>query len=77
MHTCVIDWWQQHRHHFPYLNKMAREYVACPATLAGVQRLFSAAGLLFSDLAEAMKEGTLRARLMAAYSYKSHMYGVL
>ena len=59
MHNCVIDWWQQHRHRFPYLNKMARQYLVCPATSAGVERLFSAAGLTFSDLAQAMKEGTL------------------
>ena len=74
MHTCVIDWWQQHRHCFPYLNKIARQYLACPATSAGVERLFSAAGLTLSDLAQAMKEGTLGARLMAAYNYKPHMY---
>ena len=74
MHTCVIDWWQQPRHRFPYLNKMDRQYLACPATSAGVEGLFSAAGLTFSDLAQAMKEGTLGARLMAAYNDKPHMY---
>ena len=47
MHTSVIAWWQQHRHRFPYLNKMARQYLACPATSAGLERLFSAAGLTF------------------------------
>ena len=25
MHTCVIEWWQRHRHRFPYLNNMARQ----------------------------------------------------
>ena len=74
IHTCVIDWWQQHRHPFPYLNKMARQYLTCPATSAGVERLFSAAGLTFSDLAQAMKEGTLGVRLLTAYNYKHHMY---
>ena len=74
MHTGVIDWWQQHRHRFPYLNKMARQYMPCPATSAGVERLFSAAVLTFSDLAQAMKEGTLGAWLLGDYSYKPHMY---
>ena len=69
MHTCVIDWWQQHRNGFPYLNKMARQYLACPATSAGVERLFRAAGLTFSDPADTMKEGTL-----GAYNVKPHMY---
>ena len=73
MHTCVIDWWQQHRHRLPYLNKMARQYLACPATSAWVEHLFSAAGLTFSDLAQAMKEGTLGARLLGTYIYKPHM----
>ena len=68
MHTCVIDWWQHHRHRFPYLKKMARQYLACPATSAEVKRLFSAAGWTFSDLAQAMKEGSLGARLLAAYN---------
>ena len=59
MHTCVIDWWQQHCHHFSYSNKMASQYVACPATSAGPERWFSAAGFTFSDLGKAMKEGIL------------------
>ena len=73
MHTCVIDWWQQQCHCFPYLNKMARQYLVCPATSVGVELLFNAAGLTFSDLAQAMKEGTVGARLMAAYNYKGHI----
>ena len=75
--TCTpagLDWWQQRDHRFPYLNKMAQQYLACPATSAGVEHLFSAAGLTFSDLAQAMKEGTLRARLIAGYNYNPHMY---
>ena len=74
MHTCVIDWWQQHCHPFPYLNKMARQYVACPAPSAGPERLFGTAGFTFSDSAQAMKEGTLGAQLLVAYNSKPHMY---
>ena len=74
MLTCVIDWWQQHRHRFPYLNKMAGQYVACPATSPGVVRLFSAASWIFSELAQSMKEGTLGARLLAAYNHRPHVY---
>ena len=66
MDTCVIDWWQQHRHRFPYLNKMAPHHLVCPATSAGAKRLFTAAGLTFSDSAQAMTEGTPGARLLAA-----------
>ena len=73
-HACVIDWWQQHRHRFSYLNKVARQYLMCLATSAEVEHLLSAGGLTFSDLAQAMKEGALGAQLLAAYNYKPPTY---
>ena len=44
---------------------MAGQYLACLVTSARVEHLFSFARLTFSYLAQAMKEGTLGARLMA------------
>ena len=55
MQTNVIEWWRRHRTVFPNLSRMARQYLATPATSAGVEWLFSAAGLTFGDLAHAMK----------------------
>ena len=74
MHTTVITWWREHRDTFRNLNKIARQYLGCPATSTGVECLLSAVGLTFSDLAKAMDEETLAARLMAAYNYRLDMY---
>ena len=74
MQTNVIEWWHRHRTVFPNLSRMARQYLAMPATSAGVERLFSAAGLTFGDLAHAMKEETLGCRLLAAYNYTHALY---
>ena len=74
MKTNVIEWWRRHRSVFPNLSKMARQYLAMPATSAGVERLFSAGGLTFGDLAHAMKQETLGASLLAAYIYTHALY---
>ena len=74
MQTNVIEWWRRHQTVFPNLTRMARQYLATPATSAGVERLFSAAGLTFGDLAHAMKEETLGCRLLAAYNYTHALY---
>ena len=58
----------------PFLNKLARQYLECPATSVGVECLLSAARLTFSNLATTMKEETLAARLLAAYNYRLDMY---
>ena len=50
MQTNVIEWWRRHRTVFPILSRMARQYLATPATSAGVESLLSAAALTFSDL---------------------------
>ena len=69
MKTNVIEWWRRHCSVFPNLSKMARQYLATPATSAGVERLFSAASFTFGDMAHAIKEETVGARLLAAYNY--------
>ena len=74
MHTNVIEWWRRHLSFFPNLSRMARQYLARPATSAGVERLFSAAGLTFVDLAHAMKEKTLGCSLLATYNYRHALY---
>ena len=74
MQTNVIEWWRRRRTVFPNLSRMARQYLATPATSAGVERLLSAAGLTFGDLAHAMKEETLGCRLLAAYNYTHALY---
>lgn len=40
----LLTWWKKHQSLFPHLALMARQYLALPASSAGVERLFSAAG---------------------------------
>ena len=53
---------------------MAQQFLATPATSAGVERLFSAAGLHYSDLASSMHEDSLAHRLLAAWNYTHALY---
>ncbi len=43
------QWWKQHGHLFPTLSRLARRYLATPATSAPVKRLFSVAGQVDSS----------------------------
>jgi zinc finger BED domain-containing protein 1 (E3 SUMO-protein ligase ZBED1) len=40
----ILMWWKVHAVRFPYLSRLARRYLAMPATSASVERLFSVAG---------------------------------
>jgi len=40
----ILMWWKLHAMRFPYLSRLARRYLAMPATSASVERLFSVAG---------------------------------
>ena len=74
MDTDVIIWWRRAHTQFPRLAAMARQFLATPATSAGVERLFSKAGLTYSDLASNMSEQNLGVRLLAAYNYTPDLY---
>ena len=60
----VLDWWKMHSASFPNLCKMARVFHAIPASSAGVERLFSAAGKMHDDMKKNTKESTLEINLM-------------
>ena len=45
----VLDFWRTHEAKYPHLARMARQYLAVPASCASVERLFSSVGLVKSD----------------------------
>lgn len=59
----LLLWWKEHAHMFPDLARMARQYLALPATSAGVERVFSASGRFNNNLSKRVKEETLEALL--------------
>ena len=66
MNTDVLAWWKLRDHNkpadpsthrpegLPHLARMARQWLGCPATSAGVERLFSKAGSMHHDLKGSM-----------------------
>ena len=46
----VLAWWKAKETKWPALAKMVKQYFAAPASSAGVERVFSAAGKMHSDL---------------------------
>jgi len=41
-----LDWWKRNRTQFPVLARLARKYLAVPASAAPVERLWSDAGII-------------------------------
>ena len=50
------------------LAKMVKQYFAAPASSAGVERVFSAAGNMHGDLQKSSKDSTLENSLFAAFN---------
>jgi hypothetical protein len=77
MNTDVLAWWKLRDHNkpadpsthrpegLPHLARMARQWLGCPATSAGVERLFSKAGSMHHDLKGSMEDGSLEHSLIA------------
>ena len=54
----------------PALSKMVKQYMAAPASSAGVERVFSSAGKMHNDLRKSMKDESLKHSLFAKYNTK-------
>ena len=62
----LLVWWRDTgSKKYPNVARMARQFLGCPATSAGVERLFSKAGRAYCSLAKSQKEGTIEARMFA------------
>ena len=64
----VLAWWQAKESKWPNLAKMVKQYFAAPASSAGVERVFSAAGKMHGDLSKSAKDDTLEHSLFAAFN---------
>ncbi len=50
---------------------MVKQFLALPASSAGPERVFSAAGKMHTDLRKSMRDDTLEHSLIAAFNYDS------
>ena len=57
--TDPLMWWKQHQQEFPDLARMARQYLAVPATSASPERFFSRVGLVQTDLRGRLLDTTM------------------
>ncbi|KAE9543717.1 hypothetical protein AGLY_002113 [Aphis glycines] len=44
-----LEWWQEHKYNYPFLNVLARRMLCCLGSSVPCERVFSKAGLLISD----------------------------
>ena len=66
--VCMCVCVQSREKQWPSLALMVKQYFAAPASSAGVERVFSAAGKMHSDLRKAMKDDRLQHSIIAAYN---------
>ena len=64
----VLKWWQGNEQRWPNLCKMVRAVLAAPATPAGVERIFSAAGRMHGDEQKKMTATFLEFSLFACHN---------
>ena len=65
----ILAWWRDQQTHMPNLAKMARQFLASPASSACSERLFSAAGKMHDDLKKSTSEETLESSLIVGHNY--------
>ena len=61
-----LSWWSMHAVQFPTLSKMARQFLAQPATSAACERVFNRAGRMHDDFKKGSSESTLNHALMVS-----------
>lgn len=59
-----LAFWKAHQHQFPKLAKLARKYLAVPASTGSVERLLSVAGALARARRANLTPATLKALIM-------------
>ena len=64
----LLVWWKLKETKWPTLAKLVKQYLAAPASSAGVERVFSAAGKMHDDLRKSMSDSMLKHSLFAAFN---------
>ena len=64
----MLLWWKEKEAKWPNLAKMVKQYFAVPASSAGVERVFSAAGKMHGSLSKSAKDTKLEHSLFAAFN---------
>ncbi len=66
--TDPLDWWSANYLSMPNLCKMARQFLAMPASSAGPERAFTSAGKMHDDYKKNLSEDTLCMMLEVKYN---------
>ena len=67
----ILLWWRDDSPSFPHLAKMARQFLATPASSSCSGRLFSSAGKMHDDMKKNTSEGTMESQLIVCLNYPS------
>jgi hypothetical protein len=63
MNEDVLEWWKRHADDYPCLSRIARDYLAIPATSVPAERVFSGGANLITNKRGSLDEGTIQACL--------------
>ncbi|KAK3259343.1 hypothetical protein CYMTET_31652 [Cymbomonas tetramitiformis] len=66
----VSPWWVEHKDMFPNVFRVYRQFLAPPASSAGVEKLFSGVDRMHGDLQKCTSECTLKHIMMASAKTK-------
>ena len=64
-----LAWWKENQFRFPTVALMARNYLGCPASTGGLERMFCPADSCHDALKNRTKETGLETRLMEKCNY--------
>ena len=63
------QWWEIHQHQYQVLTKLAKRYLSAPPTSVNSERVFSGAGLLYSDQRCRLLPALAEKLLLIKYNY--------